>query len=736
LSNYCYAKWYDLIKNEPKIVHGTLLNGKETIVKDFIGLLRVFLHFQFIYSNYILKNQIMRTFTLLLLLVVSAASFAIDTYFVRATGDATSWSTQAIADPAQVLTITDISELRAYTITGNGTVVGTGTTFYLAKGIYSASVSITAGYYLDLYNGEKIYGGFIGNEATIVLANRELTDRDGNGLVEPWEMKNESVITGNFVTTRNAIRLLSLRLNAEADGLTLKDFGYTKGGTDVGGPIFIGTYAVPSTATTTTAGILKNCAIVNVSAQGRGGAALMTNADSKIENCLFEQCLSVGQTSSFDGFGGAVYLHRNGGQIKNSVFRNNKAASAGTRYGNGGAIFAEAPAAATNAYVIIENSLFYNNSAPGGTSTTSGFGGAVRTNGIAGYRGAQIINCTFANNDNKSATSGSVEVINSGIIANCINYGGTMGFRANTAIANYYLEKCISTVANLDMAANATSYPNVIFDAAADFGFARPTTFSGATFPGDADYATKIAEIRKANFSSSKSTFYLASNYGLASLPTSYTAITTPFTVNITAALPAKDINGFDRVLATNTLGAYNYVADATAPTVVISSTVTEGATTSLNSIPCTITFNEPINLFDVSDIVLKNALATDFVAVNSEVFTFNITPAAKGSVTINVASAAAADFGGNNSSAAAQYSFVSDISTAVSNAKKVCPMIYSSIGKVVFENAIGQTASIFTTNGQLIKSQLMNSDKVSIPVANGFYIVKVGNQNTKLFVK
>jgi len=598
------------------------------------------------------------------------------------------------------------------------------------------ATSTTINYQLDIHNGEKIYGGFAGNEATIVLANRELIDRDGNGIVEPWEFKNESVISGNFVSTRNSKRLLSLRLNSEVDGLTLKDYGYTKGGTDIGGPIFIGTYAVPGTATVTTAGVLKNCSIVNISAQGRGGAALMTNADSKIENCLFEQCLSAGQTSSFDGFGGAVYLHRNGGQIRNSVFRNNKATSTGTRYGNGGAVFAEAPAAATNANVIIENCLFYNNSAPGGTSTTSGFGGAVRAQGIAGYRGAQIINCTFANNDNKSATSGSVEVITSGIIANCINYGGTKGFRANGVSANYYLGKCISTVANLEMATDATAYPTVTFDAAADFGFARPTSFNGAVFPTDADYATKIVEIRKANFSSSKASSYLSTNYGVASLPATYSSKTPDATVTLLGALPESDIKGFSRNLAQNTLGAYNFVADATVPTVAISSSIAADATTSLTTIPFTVTFNEPINGFDLTDIAVSNGTAADLVAVNSEVFTFNVVPTAAGAVTVNVASSVATDFGDNNNTAATQYSVVYDLGTGVSNGQNTGLKIYSVAGEVIFKNSNQMLATIYTSNGQLVKTQLLNSDKVSISVAKGFYIVRVGEQNTKLLVK
>lgn len=679
-------------------------------------------------NNKYFKNQIMRKFTLLFLSVLSAALYAVDTYYVRPTGDATSWSTQATADPAQVLTITDISELTPY--------LGASKIFYFSKGTFLATATGISGNYLLLQNGEKIIGGFSGLETTISLTQRELFDRDQNGIVEPWEFKNETIITGQFTTTRNTIRLLSLRANSETEGMTIKDYGYTKGGTDIGGPIYVGTYAVPGAATATTAGFLKNCAIVNVSAQGRGGAALMTNADSKIENCLFEQCLSAGQTSSFDGFGGAVYIHFQGGQIKNSVFRNNKATSTGARYGNGGAVFAEAPPAATNANVIIENSLFYNNSAPGGASTTSGFGGAVRTNGIAGYRGAQIINCTFANNDNKSTTSGAVEVITSGVIANCINYGGTKGFRANGTNANYYLEKCVSTVANLDMAANATSYPTVIYDAAADFGFARPTTFSGAVFPGETDYDIKIAEIRKANFSSSKSSSYLATNYGLASLPASYTAITTPSTVVVTATLPAADLKGNSRVLAQNSLGAYNFVSDAVAPTVTISSTVAANASTALTSIPFTITFSEPVNGFELSDIVVTNGTATGFTAVNSEVFTVNIAPETAGNVHVNIAAAASTDFAGNSSAAATQYTVIYDLGTNVAKNRLDAANVFCTNGSLVFQNCINQSASIFTADGKLIKRFTITAETQKMALTSGLYIVKMHDKFFKVVNK
>ena len=501
----------------------------------------------------------MKKLTTLLLLMAYASMYAIDTYYVRPTGDATSWSTQATADPAQVLTITDISELTPY--------LGTSKIFYFSKGTFLATATGIANNYLLLQNGEKIIGGFSGNETTISLTTRELFDRDDNGIVEPWEYKNETIITGQFVSTRNTIRLLSLRGNSEADGLTLKDYGYTKGSTETGGPIFVGTYANPGVATITTAGYLTNCNVLNVSAQGRGGAAFMTNADSKIENCLFEQCLSIGLDSSKDGFGGAIYIHYNGGQIKNSVFRNNKATSTGGRYGNGGAVFAEAPPASTNASVTIENCLFYNNSALGGTSTTNGFGGAIRTNGIAGYRGAQIFNCTFANNDNKSTSSGNIEVMTSGVLINCINFGGSNGFRANGTSANYYLEKCITTVANLEMAANATSYPTSTLNASADFGFERPTTFNGAIFPGETDYATKIDAIRKANYSITKATTILPANIGLQTIPASYTAASPANTVTLGASIPTNDLAGVERKSGAILMGAYNYTPAITGAT-------------------------------------------------------------------------------------------------------------------------------------------------------------------------
>jgi len=211
---------------------------------------------------------------------------------------------------------------------------------------------------------------------------------------------------------------------------------------------------------------------------------------------------------------------------------------------------------------IIENCVFFNNSAYG-KQALKGYGGAFRSDAVAGKRGAQIINCTFSNNFNSTtglaaSNSGNIELINTGVMVNCVNHGGSNGFRANTANANYYLQSLVSTVTNLDMAASS-SYSSILFDATLDLGLTRPTTFNGAVFPDATDYETKVAEIRKANYNVSKAGSFLATNYGVASIDFTYNSAAPSATIDITTTLPTKDIAGRTRDLSKNILGAYAY---------------------------------------------------------------------------------------------------------------------------------------------------------------------------------
>ncbi|MBI1312831.1 hypothetical protein GC176_16195, partial [bacterium] len=93
---------------------------------------------------------------------------------------------------------------------------------------------------------------------------------------------------------------------------------------------------------------------------------------------------------------------------------------------------------------------------------------------------------------------------------------------------------------------------------------------------------------------------------------------------------------------------------DRTAPTVVIS-----GPDSPTNSDPfdVTITFNEPVSGFLLSDLTVGNGTATGFVDHGNGSFTVTIDAAADGVVTIDIPMNAAVDTAGNGNAAAMQFS-------------------------------------------------------------------------------
>ena len=61
---------------------------------------------------------------------------------------------------------------------------------------------------------------------------------------------------------------------------------------------------------------------------------------------------------------------------------------------------------------------------------------------------------------------------------------------------------------------------------------------------------------------------------------------------------------------------------------------------------------------------------------------------------------------------------------------------IYTTANEIIFANLSGRLATIYAFNGQLLKSVALNADKVSVASAKGCYIVKVGTEVAKVFVK
>src|SRR3989344_5841442 len=122
--------------------------------------------------------------------------------------------------------------------------------------------------------------------------------------------------------------------------------------------------------------------------------------------------------------------------------------------------------------------------------------------------------------------------------------------------------------------------------------------------------------------------------------------------------------NGDIADTATNEVadGTSDMAEDGIAPTVVISSTATSPTNTS--PIPMTVTFSEDVTGFEIGDIVVVNGTKADFAAVNSSVYTFNITSPGPGAVTVDIAGGVAQDAATNGNIVAPQSSVVFDPTT------------------------------------------------------------------------
>ncbi len=99
---------------------------------------------------------------------------------------------------------------------------------------------------------------------------------------------------------------------------------------------------------------------------------------------------------------------------------------------------------------------------------------------------------------------------------------------------------------------------------------------------------------------------------------------------------------------------------DTQAPSVSISSSASSPTNTS--PIPLTITFDEPVTGFVLSDLTVGNGTAGNFSGSGAS-YSASITPGGNGSVTVNIAANAASDAAGNGNTAAPQFSIVSDTS-------------------------------------------------------------------------
>ena len=101
-----------------------------------------------------------------------------------------------------------------------------------------------------------------------------------------------------------------------------------------------------------------------------------------------------------------------------------------------------------------------------------------------------------------------------------------------------------------------------------------------------------------------------------------------------------------------------------------------------------------------------------------------------------NLTATVADDFNGftrtSNDIGALAYGTVSGVKQTVENELSV----YTTKNNIVVKSQLGQTVRVYSLSGQLVKIAVLQSDKESISVNNGFYIVRINSLVSKVLVK
>ncbi|UOQ72763.1 Ig-like domain-containing protein [Hymenobacter cellulosilyticus] len=157
-------------------------------------------------------------------------------------------------------------------------------------------------------------------------------------------------------------------------------------------------------------------------------------------------------------------------------------------------------------------------------------------------------------------------------------------------------------------------------------------------------------------------TVYVGPNAGTA---TAIGTTTATGSGNFTLTQPSALGNGMYKVYATAQLSGQAasvnsntnvFTVDVTAPTVVISSTT--GNSTSTSPIPFTVTFSESVTGFVQTDVTVTNGTISAFSGSGAS-YSFNVTPASSGSVTVNVPANVAQDAANNVNTAANPFTVI-----------------------------------------------------------------------------
>jgi len=196
------------------------------------------------------------------------------------------------------------------------------------------------------------------------------------------------------------------------------------------------------------------------------------------------------------------------------------------------------------------------------------------------------------------------------------------------------------------------------------------------------------------------------------------------YDITATATDPAGNVG-----TATSTGGL---VIDTVPPTTTVSSTAS--SPTAVSPIPVTVTFNENVTGFTAGDVTVTNGSVSNFVSSDAKTYTFSVTPAATGPVTVSVAAGVAQDAAGNGNAVSNTFSitFNGTLPTVVLTSTATSPTSDNPIPVTATfsEDVTGFSANgVTVTNGTVSNFHAVSGSVYTFdvtPSANGAVTVNI----------
>jgi len=412
------------------------------------------------------------------ILCISVMANAAGPYFVdyskaNDTGDGLGWATAK------------------QTILAASALAASGENIYIKGGTFSTSAAM-------VFKAGVNYYGSCDAANTLVATTRSLSDMDGNGVIEPWEFSNPTLLLSSNTSTTYTAGSFHFGSLTSVDG-----FVFTN--TYSSGSNYGRTFTYQETSSTNIFtfknNIIRNCDFAGTATGSFFGYFTLTGTAT---NCLIENNkFAVTSTTGFSNSSarGLVVINT-GAKVSNFIIRNNQVNFNFTTVNSGatantnitGLIVQVQSGAAGNTIaknlIINNNEINYTGStSPNLPTATRGavlsFGGTVATD--------YILNCTVANNKTTNLSCAGIS-FNSAIIQAynnvAFNNYNTVSSTSTTSLSNMVIPVAITSaglvsknvtngagIANATYATNNDNTQTVTDNSS--FKFSNPTNYNG-----------------------------------------------------------------------------------------------------------------------------------------------------------------------------------------------------------------------------------------------------------------